>query len=189
MAATKDAIILEIQRTASDNGGVPLGQRAFERDTGISSSSWRGKYWRNWGDAVRAAGFEPNLRNEAYEQSFLIMSLARLARQNGRFPTYADMRLEKEVNISFPGHEAITRIGTIAERVELVRQFANENSEYSDILDLLPQPQGESDSSSSDATSTSYGFVYIGLLKVGREKRYKIGKTNFVERRRDQLSI
>jgi hypothetical protein len=27
------------------------------------------------------------------------------------------------------------------------------------------------------------------LLKVGREKRYKIGKTNLVERRRDQISI
>jgi hypothetical protein len=29
----------------------------------------------------------------------------------------------------------------------------------------------------------------MGLLKVGREKRYKIGRTNPVERRRDQLSI
>jgi hypothetical protein len=29
----------------------------------------------------------------------------------------------------------------------------------------------------------------MGLLKVGREKRYKIGKTNLVERRRDQISI
>jgi hypothetical protein len=52
MAATKESIISEIQRTASDNGGVPLGQKTFERETGISMSSWRGKYWRNWGDAA-----------------------------------------------------------------------------------------------------------------------------------------
>jgi hypothetical protein len=52
----KAQIILEIQRTALENGGCPMGQDRFERLTGISAGSWRGKYWRNWGDAVRAAG-------------------------------------------------------------------------------------------------------------------------------------
>jgi hypothetical protein len=61
----KAQIILEIQRTASDNGGVPLGLRTFERETGILYSSWRGKHWRNWGDALKDAGFVPNLPNEA----------------------------------------------------------------------------------------------------------------------------
>jgi hypothetical protein len=189
MAATKEAIISEIQRTASENGGVPLGQNTFERETGISTSSWRGKYWRNWGDAVRAAGFAANLKNAAYERSFLIISLARLTKQNGRFPTYADVRLERETNNSFPTHRPLTRLGTVAERVELVRRYANENHEYKDILDLLPQTQGDGDTSSSESASTLDGFVYMGLLKVGREKRYKIGKTNLVERRRDQISI
>ena len=40
---TKEQIILEIQRTASENGGTPLGLRTFERETGISLSSWRGE--------------------------------------------------------------------------------------------------------------------------------------------------
>jgi Meiotically up-regulated gene 113 len=31
--------------------------------------------------------------------------------------------------------------------------------------------------------------VYLGLLKLGREKRYKIGKAVLVERRKDQISI
>ncbi len=189
MAATKESIISEIRRTASDNGGVPLGQKTFERETGISSSSWRGKYWRNWGDAVRAAGFAANARNEAHERSFLIESLARLTKQNGRFPTYADVRLEKETNNSFPAYQPLMRLGTVAERVELVRRYANENSEYKDILDLLPQPADDDDTSSLESASTHDGFVYMALLKVGREKRYKIGKTNLVERRRDQISI
>ena len=29
----------------------------------------------------------------------------------------------------------------------------------------------------------------MALLKVGRERRYKIGKTNLVERRTDQISV
>jgi hypothetical protein len=37
---TKEDIILEIQRTASENGGIPLGQRAFIRETGMPSSFW-----------------------------------------------------------------------------------------------------------------------------------------------------
>ena len=189
MAATKESIITEIQRTASDNGGVPLGQTTFERETGISTSSWRGKYWRNWGDAVRAAGFAANLRNEAHEQSFLIMNLARLTKQNRRFPTYADMRLEREANNSFPAHQPLTRLGTVAERVELVRRYAIENPEYKEILEFLPQTPDDDDTSSLQPTSTLDGYVYMGLLKVGREKRYKIGKTNHVERRRDQISI
>jgi hypothetical protein len=138
---------------------------------------------------VRAAGFAANLRNEAHERSFLITSLARLTKQNGRFPTYADTRLERETNNSFPAHQPLTRLGTVAERVELVRRYANENPEYKDILDLLPRTQDDGDTSSSESASTRDGFVYMGLLKVGREKRYKIGRTNPVERRRDQLSI
>jgi hypothetical protein len=190
MAVTKEAIVSEIQRTASDNGGMPLGQRTFERATGIASTSWRGKHWRNWGDAVRAAGFVANVRNEAHEQSFLIESLARLTKQNGRFPTHADMRLEREANKSFPAHQPLTRLGTSGERVELVRGFASKNFEYRDILDLLPPTQdGGDSSSSSEPSSTIDGFVYMALLEVGREKRYKIGKTNFVERRRDQISV
>jgi len=35
MPITKEAVIAAIQRTASENGGAPLGQRTFERETGI----------------------------------------------------------------------------------------------------------------------------------------------------------
>ncbi len=191
MSITKAQIILEIQRTASDNGGTPLGQNSFERETGISTSSWRGKYWRNYGDAVREAGFIPNLLNEAHNQSFLILSLARLTQKNRRFPTYADMRLEREADKSFPAHQPLTRLGTVNERVELVRRYAEEHHEYSDILDFLPQLQGhDDDAGQADSTSsTTDGYVYMGLLKLGREKRYKIGKAVLVERRTDQISL
>jgi len=56
-------------------------------------------------------------------------------------------------------------------------------------LDFLPERPEESETSSIECPSTPDGFVYLGLLKIGRERRYKIGKTNLVERRRDQISI
>ncbi|MBI3678773.1 MAG: GIY-YIG nuclease family protein [Proteobacteria bacterium] len=189
MATPKESIIAEIQRTAAENDGVPLGQGVFERETGIAVSSWRGKYWRTWGEAVTAAGLVPNVRNEAHDRKFLIESLARLTRKNERFPTYADMRLERQVNRSFPGHQPLTRLGTVAERVEIVRQYASDNSEYGDILSLLPEVGANDDAPISESDSMLDGFVYMGLLKIGREKRYKIGKTNLVERRTDQISV
>jgi hypothetical protein len=140
---------------------------------------------------VREAGFVPNLLNEPHEHSFLVLSLARLTKKNRRFPTYADMRLERESDKSFPGHQPLTRLGTVDERVELVRRYANEHPEYRDILDFLPQTQSPDDDAGQPVSSSSTidGYVYMGLLKLGREKRYKIGKAVLVGRRTDQISL
>jgi len=186
----KTQIISEIQRTAADNDGVPLGQRLFERETGISQSSWREIHWRNWGDAVKEAGFVANRQNEAHDRSFLILNLTQLTQKNKCFPTYADMRLERTSNKSFPGHQPLTRLGTVSERIELVRQCAKDNPEYKDVLGILPQAQVFSDEDAPDASdNTKEGYVYMGLLTIGREKHYKIGKADLVGRRTDQISI
>jgi hypothetical protein len=185
----KAQIILEIQRTASENGGIPLGQRAFIRETRLPSSFWHGK-WRNWGDALKDAGFAPNTPSVAYEQSFLILSLIRLTQKNKSFPTSADIRLERANDRSFPGYESIHRLGTVTERIELVRRYATEHPEYRDVLDLLPGQTPDQEESSTDlGVSTDEGYVYMALLKIGREKRYKIGKAVLVGRRTDQVSI
>jgi hypothetical protein len=187
---TKAHIISEIQRTASENGGVPMGLKTFEKATGISESSWRGRYWRNWGSALEEAGFAANSRTEAYELSFLIKSLIQLTRANGVFPTAADMRLARQTDKSFPGVGAFLRLGTVNDRVEVIRQYATQNAEFSDILTLLPDSVANTeDSVSSAPTMTQEGYVYMALLRVGREKRYKIGKAVLVGRRTDQLSI
>src|SRR5437870_4226520 len=44
-AMNKDHIIAEIQRTAKTNGGVPLGWRRFEAETGIRYYDWYGQFW------------------------------------------------------------------------------------------------------------------------------------------------
>ena len=188
MAATKESIIAEIQRTASENGGAALGQRAFERETGITRSQWRGRFWRDWSEALSAAGLTPNPVSEAHDQEFLIKSLASLTRKLGRFPSDADMRLAKVSDKSFPHAGSLRKLGPVNERAKLVRQFASDNPEYADILNLLPDAVTD-DASPASAGALLDGFVYMGLLTVGREKRYKIGKTNLVARRTDQISV
>ncbi len=43
--------------------------------------------------------------------------------------------------------------------------------------------------SPSGTTTTKQGYVYMGVMRLGRERRYKIGKAVLVERRRDQISL
>jgi hypothetical protein len=184
----KEQIILEIQRTASENGGVPLGLRAFKSETGIAQHSWVGKYWRNWSDALKDAGFKPNHPNVAPEKSFLILSLARLTRKNGCFPTYADMLLEKQTDKTFPNRHAFTRLGTVNERIELVRHYVKEHPEYSDVLEVLPNNGIDNDKVLiGNDHATKIGYVY--LVKHGSRREYKIGKTFNPLRREGEIAL
>lgn len=82
-------ILDEIKRTAAVNGGVPLGVSGFSRETGIRRSDWLGKFWARWGDALREAGFEPNLWQTAYGEDVLVEKFISIARDLGRFPVNA----------------------------------------------------------------------------------------------------
>lgn len=50
-------------------------------------------------------------------------------------------------------------------------------------------PEAVSDRQSDAIARTKEGYVYMALLTLGREKRYKIGKAVLVERRTDQISL
>ena len=64
---TKSHILAAIKRTAAANGGEPLGQMKFFKETGIKKTDWYGKYWARWGDAIKEAGFSPNQMRDALE--------------------------------------------------------------------------------------------------------------------------
>ena len=42
---SKAHILAEIRRTTAENGGVPLGSKKFEKETGIKSTEYVGKLW------------------------------------------------------------------------------------------------------------------------------------------------
>ena len=106
---TKDHILTEIRRTAS--GGSPLGRQRFEKETGIKESDWSGRFWTRWSDVVREAGFEPNTKQEAFPEDFLLQSLASLTRELGRFPTTPDLRMKRRADPDFPSHNTFRRLG------------------------------------------------------------------------------
>src|SRR5436190_3722774 len=129
----RDHIKSEIQRTATANGGVPLGRRRFEQETGIGCHAWYGKYWTCWSDAEREAGFEPNKLQKAHESSLLIEKLVALARTLGRLPVLADLLFARNHDPTFPCRDTfIRRLGSRSERARGVLAFCQQNAGYDD---------------------------------------------------------
>jgi hypothetical protein len=101
----KEYIIEEIKRTAKENGGIPLGQRKFASETGIKEYDWLGMYWSKWSDAIKEAGYEPNIFSKCYAEELLIKKLIELIREIGKFPTCRELLLKTGTTKHFQAKE------------------------------------------------------------------------------------
>jgi hypothetical protein len=196
----KQHILDEIRRTAEANGGTPLGTARFLQETGIKDSDWRGKIWSKWGDAQLEAGYQPNPLQGAYDENFLIEKFIGLARELGRLPVATEIKMKARSDGTFPWHNTFARFGSKREFVAQIMEYCKDRPGYEDVtalclpvfarLDGKRKSEDSADELAADpAASTKEGFVYMGVLKLGREKRYKIGKAVLVERRKDQISL
>ena len=132
----KQRILDEIRRTATENGGVPLGGDRFFRATGISESAWRGRYWARWSDAVREPGFTPNALNPRIAEDTQLVQLAGFIRELGRYPTVAEMRLRKRQVEAFPNHKVLERMGERHELLDRVDDYCERTKGWSDVAAL-----------------------------------------------------
>jgi hypothetical protein len=187
---TKEHIIGEIRRTTKANGGVVLGWRRFEGETGIRYHDWYGQFWTRWGDAVREAGFVPNRMTEAYDDEFLLEKLILLTRRLERVPIQGDLLLAAKNDPTFPSEKVFRRLGSKPQRASRVINFCEANPGHDDaaalwrqvaIADQLP------DTEEVGSTSPAVGYVY--LLKHGSRREYKIGRTNNPLPREGEIGI
>ena len=183
---TKTHILGEIRRTAGENGGVPLGRTRFYAETGIKESDWLGKHWARWNDAVREAGYEPNMLQGAIDNDLLLEKLALITRELGHFPTRPELRLRARRNDGFPDSKTFGRLGHKAELAKKLADFCRVRPTYEDVTPLAAAAADRSpDPQTEPPGSIEFGFVY--LLKFGRH--YKIGRSNAVGRRERELAI
>lgn len=191
----KEHILSEIKRTAEANGGVPLGRERFVRETGIKDSEWHGKLWVRWSDAIREAGFEPNKLQTAYNDDIIIEKFIGLARELGHLPVYAEIRMKARNTDGFPAHNTFARLGSKEQIAAKILDYCKARSGYEDIIALCEAlaagqfPEPTEQPADDAASSVRPGYVYMGLLKLGREKRYKIGKAVLTDRRTSQISL
>ena len=184
----KTHILEEIRHTAELNGGVPLGRSRFLAETGIRESAWIGKFWINWSDAIREAGYEPNTKQQAFEERWLLEKLAGLVRELGHYPVSAEIRMKAREDKEFPSHNVFSRFGRKAEVASALLTWCEANPGWSDVEAIcapLAVAVTEDEASTASAEAPEYGYVY--LLKSG--KYYKIGRSNSPGRREYELAI
>lgn len=184
----KEYIIKEIIRTAKENEGLPLGVLRFESITGIKKSDWYGKYWSKWGDALKAAGYEPNELQTAYDEEFIMRKIISLIREIGRFPTDGEFKVKAYNDKSFPAHSTILkRIGNIQERIKRLIKYCEEHDNLSDVIAICKtyRIKKENNSIYKESSTENFGFVY--LMKSG--KHYKIGRSSSADRREYELKL
>jgi hypothetical protein len=184
---TKQHILEEIRRTAEANGGRPLGFRAFQLETGIRYADWFGRYWKSCGDAVREAGFEPNVLRSRISDAELLERFVQFARDLGRVPVKGDMRLKRRNDPDFPNDKVFERFGGKRQLVSRARQYCLSRDDLRDTLALFSDAgiAEEPETTVRRPAAPPTGFVY--LIKSGRY--YKIGRTNSVGRRERELAI
>jgi len=185
---TKDYILSEIQRTAGDNGGRPLGRKRFEAETGIKESDWYCKFWTKWSDAIKEAGYEPNTMQSAFEPKFLVEKLVSLITELGRFPTSSDLRWKSRKDPSFPSHNTFSKLGSKSERARKVMEYCDAVGNLGTVAEIArvhaATLQTEADITSKDREE-SFGFVY--LMKSGHY--YKIGRSSLAEKRAYEVQL
>lgn len=193
----KNHILNEIRRTAEANGGVPLGVKRFQQVTGIAAADWRGKVWARWSDAIHEAGYTPNQLQAAYSDDIIIRHLVEFSREVGRFPVFSELRLKARRDANFPSHNVFSRLGSKQQLAQRVLEYCSTHVGCEDVAEMSRSlatqksvlRQGTNTLEFLNPSDLRERYVYLAVLRIGRETRYKIGKAIMVERRRDQISI
>jgi hypothetical protein len=178
----KERIIATYHRLVKQHGGVPIGERIFTRESGISHHYWKGGYWRSWSSLQAEAGFEPNSASEKTPDAVLLRCYAELTIELGNTPSEADLMIKRREDPTFPAKSAYRRWGNGETVRAKVAEYCESHPDLEAALKFLSSPVA---GSNSTADSSSKGFVY--LLRSG--KSYKLGRTNAIGRRLRELSI
>jgi hypothetical protein len=183
----KRHILDEIKRTADANGGMPLGKQRFLAETGIRESDWSGRFWTKWSDAVREAGYEPNVKQAAFEADSLLEKLALFVRELGHYPVVTELRMKARSDPGFPSHNTFSRFGTKGQMASALLSWCQKSPGWKDVQAICaPLAVAEEHTPPpEDEATIQMGYVY--LLKSG--KYYKVGRSNAPGRREYEMAI
>ena len=163
------------------NGGQAPSVAAFKNLTGIREHDWSGIYWARWSDALKEAGFQPQKFNQKADSQIYLQKIANAIRYFKKFPTSAELKLYRQVDAEIPTSTTLrSHFGIGTGVANAVRDWIEKNSEFSDLIELIPTAQKTPNVISK---SSADGFVH--LIKSGQF--YKIGRGDELEKRVKQI--
>lgn len=190
---TKPEILEKIKEVATLLGQKSPSLKDMEKYAGLSSSSWKGKYWIRWSEALTEAGYQANQFSlPALGKEKYIVELLLLVRELQRVPQWLELRMRKQTDKDFPSTTAIKENfgGKTWEAIKTeLLEYCEGNSAFSDLVHLFPEPtetEARLQNEEFQGIQVS-GFVY--LLQHGDRREYKIGKTGHVLRRHGEIAI
>jgi Meiotically up-regulated gene 113 len=189
----RDEIVDLYRACTIKNENKPPHKKLFTEMCGVTEADVRRHFWRDgYTELAREAGVQPNLRNSRLDDNKVFEEYAKICLYIQKIPN----------SIQLAG--AQRELGTKTHSVD--RRFKGGLDEFQGrfrgwlencppnlkaILEFDGWRKEESAQSgvSDSSANIKEGYVYMGLLKLGSEKRYKIGKSVFVERRNAEISL
>jgi hypothetical protein len=193
MAISREEILSEIRKFVSANDGEIPGERTFVAATRIKQSAWKGKYWPRWTDAVREAGYNPNVMQQKIPDEDVLRQLARFITNLGHFPVRDEINMQARATPGFPVWQTIKkRYGGMPQTARALLEFSHTTGDIAvaklcetrlECEAVKPKPAADR----QHLTAPRVGFVY---LKYSPSLRlYKIGKANDPVKRGAGISL
>jgi hypothetical protein len=180
----KQQMLNEIRRTAGQNGGHALGERAFSAATGIRRNEWYPKLWPRFSAAVKDAGLVPQefSTEKDYNDDDLLEKYAKLAQKLRNSPTNADIRHQKSGGAEIANSDTYgARFGSKQKLVSRLAEYCGVRSQFADVHDLCTRYLSKSSDRASVEVLPDVEMGYVYLFRMG--KYYKIGATSDLLRR------
>lgn len=186
----RDEIIRLIKYHAELNAGIPPGKETFECNYRIRESSWSGRYWARWGDALTEAGFEPRaLQGKKLNDNELLSQFADFTLSLGHIPTSPELKMRRYENKEFPNAQVFAnRLGKRADLLRRLFMFALDHPQYSAVINIV-KPILDKSAVDIEVVSpvvpSTPGQVYL----MKSDKHFKIGKTSNLDRRTREIKL
>ena len=141
---TREEIIDEIRHLARRIGRSP-GKDFFQKETRIPEGHWYGRYWLSWGDALKEAGLEANQVPPKIPDNELLEHYAKAVRHFRKIPSKAQLKMHRAGgNPDLPADTTFRkRFGNKQSRNAALWKFVQENSQFADLIDLVPEPKDD----------------------------------------------
>ncbi len=183
---TKEETLKTFKKYAKEIGKTPSEKKLY-KDTSVTI--WdRMKYWSNYGELVREAGLTPNIFDKTkYSQVQLCEIFIKVIREKNKWPTRGELDVKHYNDSIFPSSSTFyNKLGLTGELAQTILKYVDDKRGYDDIVKIcnLALKKYEKYNDSSKTLATSEGFVYLGK----QHGVYKIGETNDLNRRREELS-
>lgn len=181
----KQEILKKIKRYAKEIGKTPSEKQFYEHaEIGIHDLKKYG--WANYGELVYEAGLTPNKFDKTkYSYNQLCKFFIETIREKNKWPTRGYLDVKHNKNFNFPGSSTFyNKLGLTGELAQTILEFVEDKKDCDNIIEIcnsVIKKYKDQDKSSRGAVD---GFVYLGK----QYGVYKIGRTNDLSRRQEELS-